>query len=126
LGRLGFVLGLLFTGLFSIGFFLARLFLFRLLFLFHQFFPFFFAGIAFGDVALAVEINAAIDQGFLDDGVGAERVVIVNDEVGILADVDGTNALVDAELDRGILGFELERFVVREAAVPHGFGSFLI
>ena len=120
----------LFFGFFSPGFApsvsVVRFFLSGLLFLFDQRFLFFFEVGAIGDIALAIEVDAAIDQRLLDDGVGAERIVIVDDQVGVFADVDRADALVDAELDRGIDGDQLERFVVREAAELHGLRGFLI
>src|SRR5258708_37461160 len=89
-------------------------------------FFFFFAFGAFGDVALAIEINAAIDQGFLHDGVGAQGIMIVNRQVGVFANVNGANALVDAKLHRGIQGDHFERFVARQAAKLHALCGFLI
>src|SRR6266478_8096610 len=98
------------------GFFF-RLFVFR--FLLRGFFKFvderflfLFALGAFGDVALAVEIDAAIDQGLLHNGVRAQRVVIVNRQVGVFSNINRANALVDAELHRGIQRDHLQRLVV--------------
>ena len=118
-GGLGFSSGFFSPGFFSSGFFFSGFFS-------ADFFSFsisaFFSFSRAARSAMsrcAVEIDAAIDQGLLHDGVGAERIVIVDDQVGILADVDGADALVDAQLHRGIQRDELERFVVREAAVLH-------
>src|SRR5277367_743213 len=72
------------------------------LFLVHQSFLFFFETRARGDVALAIEENFAVDESFLDHGVSAHRVVIVDDQVSVFADVNGADALIDAELDGGI------------------------
>src|SRR2546428_8981446 len=47
----------------------------------------FFVFRALGDVALAVEVDASIDQRFLHHRVSAQRIAIVNDEVGILPNV---------------------------------------
>ena len=140
LWRFRFVVGFLFFGfrcfgLFFVGLsggFLADfdsqvgLFFFGFFCFVEESFLFFLERGAIGDVALAVEQDAAIDQRFLHDRVSAQRVVIVNDQVGVFADVDRTNAVVDAELDRGVQRDEFERFVVREAAVLDGLGRFLI
>src|SRR5712691_9028345 len=141
LRRLGFFIRLLFFGFFLFGFlpggFLPNghggigLFVFRLLLrgfpkFVDEHFLFFFALGAFGDVALAVEENAAIDQGLLHDGVSAQGVAIVNRQVGVFSDINRANALVDAELYRRIQRNHLQRFVMREAAELHALGGFLI
>src|SRR5258707_708057 len=66
----------LFAGLFG-GFAGFQFFLGALLFLFEEFPLFLLACRAASDVALTVEVDAAVDQSFLHDGVGAQRVVIV-------------------------------------------------
>src|SRR6202022_3639300 len=103
LRRFGFFFGLflfwlLFSGLLSS--FRFRLFFGAFLFFFQQRFLLFFAGGAVGDIALAVEVNAAVDQCFLDHGIVAQRIAIVDDQIGILAGVDGADALIDTKLDR--------------------------
>ena len=45
-------------------------------------------------------------------GIRAERVVIVNRQVGIFADLDGADALVDSELDGGIQRDHFQCFIV--------------
>src|SRR5437763_16885215 len=140
LRRLGFFFRLLFFRFFLFGFLLGGflsnvhgsigLFVFRLLLRgFPKFvderFLFLLALGAFGDIALTVEENAAIDQGLLHDGVRAQGVAIVNRQVGIFSDINRANALVDAELHRRIQRDHLQRFVVREAAELHALGGFL-
>src|SRR5882724_12536943 len=105
--RLGFLFRLLFFWFFLFRFlgvrFLAdgygriRFFLSGFLFLFDERFLFLFAFGALRDVALAVEVHAAIDQGLLHDRVSAERIVIVDHQVGVLADVNRSYALVNAQ-----------------------------
>src|SRR6266849_5158135 len=121
LGRVGFCTGLFRAFAASFGFLFGGL-----LFFFKQRPLLFFEPGTPGDVALAVEIDAAIDQSFLDDGVGAERIVVVNHEVGILSNVDRAGAFVDAELDRRIQGHELQCLIMREAAILHALRRFLI
>src|SRR5258708_35475963 len=89
-------------------------------------FFFFFAFGAFRDVTLAVEVDAPINQSFLNHGIGAQRIMIVNRQVGVLADVNGAHALIDAKLHRGIQRDHFESFVVRQAAELHALGGFLI
>jgi len=38
----------------------------------------------------------------LDHGVSAKRIAIVDDQIGVLAGIDGADALVDAELNGGL------------------------
>src|SRR6267143_2868088 len=102
------------TALTRLGrFFLLILFLLRLLVVFFffrgRFFLFLKERLLFllergpgGQVALAIEIDLPVDEGLLSYGIDAERIVIVNDQVGILAYVNRANAIVDAELDGGI------------------------
>jgi hypothetical protein len=75
---------------------------------------------------LAIEIDAAVDQSFLDHRIRAKRVVVIDDQVGVFASIDGTDALVDAELHGGIQGDQFERFVAREAAEFHALRGFLV
>src|SRR5690606_40362572 len=67
-------------------------------------------------VELDVEVELAIHVGLLRDTLGAERVPLPDDEVGVLADVDRAGAVVDAELDRGVQRDEAERLLLAEAA----------
>src|SRR6266850_5030310 len=66
----------------------VRLFLSGLLLFVDERFLFLLAFGALSDVALAVEVHVAIDQRLLHDRVRAERIVIVNHQVGVLADVN--------------------------------------
>ncbi len=74
----------------------------------------------------AVEINLAVNQSFLHDGVDAERIVIVDGEIGVLADVNGTGAVINAQLNGGIQSDQLQRVVRGKAAELHALGGFLI
>src|SRR5579863_6084324 len=121
-----FLLSLLFVWFLFAGFFVGFRFFLALLLFFEKFLLFFFARGTVRDVALAVEIDAPVDQSFLHDSVSTERVVIVNDEVGVFAGIDGANVLVDAQLDGGIDGDHLQRFVMRKAAKLDALGGFLI
>ena len=66
---------------------------------------------------VAVVDDDAVDVRALDDRVGAERVVRPDDDVGVLADFERADAVVDAELLRGIERHHRERLVVAES--PH-------
>src|SRR5580765_3522658 len=66
----------------------VRLFLGGLLLFVDERFLFLFAFGALRDVALPVEVHAAIDQRFLHDRISAQRIMIVNHQVGVLADVN--------------------------------------
>ena len=83
-------------------------------------------GSAIADVALAVKINTTIDDRFLSHGVGTEGIVIVNDQIGVFAGIDGTDAFIDAQLNRWIESDQFEGFVMREAAVLDALRRFLI
>ena len=52
--------------------------------------------------------------------------MIVNDEIRVLADFNRAHALINAQLNRGIDGDELQSFLGGKAAVLHRLGGFLI
>jgi len=102
-------MGAVASGFFSSGFFSADFFSLSMSA------SFFFAARAFGDVALAVEVDAAIDQCFLHDGVRAQRIAIVNREVGILAKSIEPARLSIPSWNCRIQRDQVQRFIVREA-----------
>ena len=85
--------------LFLFGFLFAS---WRFLFFVEQCLLFFCQRGAAVDIALPIEINLSINQGFLHHGVNAQRIVIVNGQIGVLADINRADAAVNAQLDRGI------------------------
>src|SRR5882724_603245 len=140
LRRFRFVLGLLFIGflvtrllfvglggrLLIVRLRLVSFLLGGLFFLCQQGLLFFFEVGAIGDIAIAIEVHAPIDQRFLHDGVGAQRIVIVDRQVRVLANVDRADTFVDAQLHRRIDSYQPQRFVVRQPAILHTLRSFLI
>src|ERR1700732_2191816 len=68
--------------------FFFRLLLFALFLFFEQRFLFLFVSWAVSDVALTVEVHVAIDQGFLGHGVIAQRIAVVDDQIGVFARFD--------------------------------------
>src|SRR3954451_19085544 len=72
-----------------------------------------------GQVSLAVEKNLAIDERRLDARVGRERMTGPDHDVGVLAHVDRSDAVIEAELLRAIQRAEFQRFFFRQAAVLH-------
>src|SRR5258708_32628602 len=84
LGCVGFFV----VRLFLVGFFFFRLFFGGLFGFGDQIFFLFFQAGAIGDVLFSVEQYAALDHGFLGDRISAERIVIVDDHVGIFAEGD--------------------------------------
>src|SRR5258706_1051119 len=81
--------------------------------------------LAQGQVALAVEDDLAVDQRGFDARVGRERVAGPDGEVGILAGVDRSESMVEAELLCAVQPAELQRFLLREASLLHGLGRVL-
>src|SRR5262249_35045176 len=75
----------------------------------------FFKLLAALEVLLAVEVDEAVNEDLLGEGHGAEGVVIVEDQVGVFALVDGADPAVDAELLRGVEGDEGEGLALAEA-----------
>ena len=52
--------------------------------------------------------------------------MVVDDQVGVFANVNRADTLVNAKLDGRIERHQLERFELGEAAVLHGLGGFLV
>ena len=69
--------------------------------------------------ALAVVVDGAVDVDALGDGVGAERMVIPDDDVGVLAGFERADAAVDAQLLRRVDRHHGERFVLGHPAPLH-------
>ena len=84
------------------------------------------ADLALLQVLLAVEVDDAVDEHLLRNRERAERVRGVDHEVGVLADLDRADALVDAELLGRVERDQLERLFLGEAAVLHRLGRFLV
>src|ERR1051326_8445051 len=73
-------------------------------------------GLSF-QIQVAIEIDLAVDECFLDQSVRAERVSAEQRQIGILADFDTADPVVDSELDRRIQGDHFERIVFTDFAV---------
>src|ERR1700716_1240626 len=69
-----------------------------LLFLFDQLLLLSLFGGVPADFVIAIEVNVAVDENLLHLSVNRKRVLIVNHQVRILADLDGSDAVLDAEL----------------------------
>ena len=67
-------------------------------------------------IVLPVVVLLPVDVDAIDDGVGAERVMVPDDDVGVLADLERADAVVDAQLLRGVDRDERERFVFGQPA----------
>jgi hypothetical protein len=74
----------------------------------------------------AVEVDVAIEEDFIRDGGTGERVPVPEDEVGIFADIDGVDAIVDTDDRCGVEGDHLEGFFFGGTDRAHGLGGFLI
>ena len=72
--------------------------------------------------ALAVVVDGAVDVDALGDRVGAERVVVPDDDVGVLAGFERADAAVDAQLLRRVDRHHRERFVLGQPAPLHRLG----
>src|SRR5437773_8942951 len=70
-------------------------------------------------VALAIEDHLALHERGVDAGVGREGVAGPDGEVGVLAGVDGADAVIEPELFGRIHRAELERFILGKSAVLH-------
>src|SRR5208282_5694554 len=97
-----------------------------LLFLFHERLALFFVIRAHRQIFFAVEIQVTVNKDLLGHGVDAERVMVVNHQVGVLAGFDGADALVDAQLDGRIDGDQAQGLVFGEPAILHHLRGFLV
>src|SRR6266850_363543 len=70
-------------------------------------------------IALAVEDHLALDERGIDARVSREGMAGPDGQVGVLAGVDGADAVIEPELLGWIHRTELERFVFGEAAILH-------
>src|ERR1043165_2656050 len=68
-------------------------------------------------VLLPVEDDLSVDERRLDARVGRERMAVPDHDVRVLAGVNRADAVIEAELLRGIERAELQRFLFREAGV---------
>src|SRR5579863_378700 len=84
----------------------------RLAFLVQKSLLFFGESWAVGDVFVAVKIDSAVDDGFLDHGENAERIVIVNRQIRVFAHFNRAHALVNSKLDGRIDGHHLQRVIM--------------
>ena len=67
-------------------------------------------------IVLPVVVLLPVDVHAIDDGVGAERMMVPDDDVGVLADFERADAIVDAQLLRRVDRDERERLVFGQAA----------
>src|SRR5208282_3177672 len=67
-----------------------------------------------------------IDQDFFRYSVTGERIAIPDHQVGVFANVDRTDSVVDAHDPRGIYGDHLQCFFFGGSPITDGFGGFLI
>src|SRR5215472_14583590 len=74
---------------------LRTLLLLKLLLLICQLLLLRFLGRPLADFFIAVEIHRSVDQHLLHLGVIRKGVLVVNHEVGVLADIDGSHTVVD-------------------------------
>ena len=77
-------------------------------------------------VGVAIEVLATVDPGLFTTGRRRQGVPVPDDQVGMLADLDGSNVLVDSKLLGRIQSDKLQGFNGRDATVLYGFGCFLI
>ena len=73
-------------------------------------------------LAQAVVVLLPVDVDAIDDGVGAERMLVPDHDVGVLADLQRPDPRVDAQLLRGIDRHQRQRLVLGEAAPVHRLG----
>src|SRR6202007_1332134 len=74
----------------------------------------------------AVEVDIAVDEDFAGNGGAGKRVAVPENEVRVLAYVDGANLVVDADDPGGVEGNHFERFLFGSAAIAHGLGGLLV
>ena len=67
-------------------------------------------------IVLAVVVLLPVDVDAIGDGIGAERMMVPDDDVGILAGLEGSDAIVDSQLLRRIDRDQRERLVVAQSA----------
>ena len=73
-----------------------------------------------------VKEQVAINVDLLRAGIGGERILVPEDEIGIFADVDGASAIVNADDPRGVQRDHADGFVFGGAAVVDHLAGFLI
>ena len=86
-----------------------------------------FSRLRVGEPALlgqAIVVLLAVDVDAIDDGVGAERMLVPDHDVGVLADFERADAVVDLELLRRIDRHKRKRFVFGEPAPVHALRRF--
>src|SRR5436305_1910309 len=70
-------------------------------------------------VAPAIEDPLPLDERRLDARVGREGMAGPDHQVGVLADVDRADAVIEAQLLRAVERAELQRLLLGQAAVLH-------
>src|SRR5262249_10299014 len=78
------------------------------------------------EVPGAIVIDDTVDESAIDDRFGTERMMVPDDAVGVLAALEGADAVVDAQLLRGVDGDGGERLVVAQPAVADRLGGFVV
>src|ERR1700689_4960411 len=74
----------------------------------------------------AVEVDITIDEHFFRHTITRKRISIPYDEIGILADVDGAHAIIDANDPRRIQRDHLQSLFFGGSAVAHSLSRLLI
>src|SRR6266852_3859480 len=59
-------------------------------------------GLAVREIARAIEVDVTFNERRLDSRVGRERMAVPDHEVGVLANVDGSEAMIEPELLRAV------------------------
>src|SRR5690348_4988200 len=65
--------------------------------------------VALGEVLLHVEKDLAVDEGRFGARVDAERMRVPDHDVGVLADLDRSDAILHAELHGAVVGDRFQR-----------------
>src|SRR5437870_12325110 len=74
----------------------------------------------------ALEVNLAINENLVGNAIAGERVTVPDHDVGILADVQRADAIINANDPRGIERDHLQGLLCGCATVAYGLGGFLV